>query len=214
MINDIERRVLEMIGENPDSPDVFADTEAGMEPIRKAISDAISEIIMVTGSRKRQYQFPLREGQPIYRIVISGGSIGWITNAFSIVNARRLEQTDLHAMIAHDPRWMQSSGTPWRYFPIGNDVVGFYPRPTGEEVIELTIVEIPDGYTRGEDRILLREAFKYAAVHFAVSQYWATRGDATEAASHFQSYMKAIGMEKDYLPFVNQQRTFKTEKSA
>ena len=59
-MNTLERHVLELIGEDPDSPDVFTDTEDGMKPIRDSLNDAIEEISMVSGSNKRVYTLPLR----------------------------------------------------------------------------------------------------------------------------------------------------------
>lgn len=203
-MNDIERRVLELIGENPDAPDVFTEADGGITPVREAVADAVAEIVMLTGSFKRQYYIPLRADQQLYRLVLSGGSMGWITDAWTVTQQRRLEQTDLIRVSAHDPRWMISAGTPDCYFPIGSDVVGFYPKPSATaDVIELTVVEIPSEYASGDDRVKLREAFKYAAVHFAVSQYWATRGDAPEAQAHFLKYMQCLGLEKDYQPYAS-----------
>lgn len=212
-MNDIERRVLELIGENTDSPDVFTEDDGGIDPIRQAVSDAVSEIVMMTGSYKRQYLIPMRADQQIYRIVLQNGSMGWVTDAWTVAQQRRLEQTDLIRVSAHDPRWMVSSGTPDSYFPIASDVIGFYPKPSSaDDVIDLTVVEIPKDYASGSDRVKLREAFKYAAVHFAVSQYWATRGDAGEAQKHFLEYMKCLGFEKDYAPYFASRGGMQTNK--
>ena len=51
-MNELETHVLELIGEDVDSPDVFTDDDAGMAPIRDSINDAIEEISMVSGSNK------------------------------------------------------------------------------------------------------------------------------------------------------------------
>ena len=214
-MNDIERRVLELIGEDVDSPDVFSEDDGGIDPLRQAVSDAVAEIVMLTGSFKRQYYIPLRAEQQLYRLVLVDGAMGWITDAWTVVQQRRLEQTDLTRVSAHDPRWMISAGTPDSYFPIGSNVVGLYPKPSSTgDVIELTVVEIPSDYASGTDRVKLREAFKYAAVHFAVSQYWATRGDAGEAQTHFQKYIECLGFEKDYLPYMSSRGGMQTGKES
>jgi hypothetical protein len=212
-MNEIERRVLELIGEDPDAPDVFTEDDGGITPIRQAVSDAIAEIVMLTGSFKREYFLPLRAGQQIYRIALQSGSIGWIADAWTVGQQRRLEQTDLGRVAAYDPRWMVSSGQPYSYFPIAGDVVGFYPKPSAtEDVIALTVVEIPFDYQSSNDRVLLRESFKYAAVHFAVSQYWATRGDASEAQAHFLKYSQCMGLEKDFQPYIWNRTGMQTQK--
>ena len=47
-MNLLEKQVLRLIGEDPSSPDVFLDTDAGVAPVREALSDAIQEIVMLT----------------------------------------------------------------------------------------------------------------------------------------------------------------------
>jgi len=198
-LNALEQRVLELIGENPDSPDVFTDDDTGMAQIRDSINDAVQEISMLTGCNKRQYFVPLRDNTMLYRLRLPSGSLGWITDVWSVNNKRRLEQTDLIRLNAHNPRWMLHSADPWAYFPIGEDVIGFYPKPSGtSNAMELTVVEIPAAYESGRDRVKLRDSFKYATIHYAVSEYWASRGDATEAQNHWQLYLDALGVKQDY----------------
>ena len=50
-----------MIGEDPDAPDVFADSTSGMAQITSSLNDAIQEICMVTGSHKRRWYIPIQE---------------------------------------------------------------------------------------------------------------------------------------------------------
>jgi hypothetical protein len=212
-MNAIETKVLELIGEHPSSPDVFVDTEEGMAPIRDAINDAVQEIVMLTGAHKRQVFIPLRGGIAFYRLSLSGGDVGWITDAWCVTQQYRLEQTDLTRLCAHDPRWMIYTGTPESYLPVGKDVVGFYPKPSGDgNVIELTVVEIPAAYETGEDRVKLRDSFQYAAVHFAVAEYWASRGDANEAMAHLAKYLDALGLSQEYQPLIGQTRSMQTSK--
>ena len=213
MLNSLETKVLELIGEDVDSPDVFTDTEEGMEPIRTSLNDAVSEIVMLTGSHKRQYYIPLREQQQFYRLNLQNGSMGWITDVWSVTAKYRLEQSDLIRLASYDPRWMIHNGRPEAYFPVGKDLCGVYPKPAAtEDVLELTLVEIPAAYESGEDRIKLRTAFEYAAVHFAVGEFWATRGDAQEATKHHAIYLSALGMEQDYAPQIGQTQFVQTAK--
>lgn len=212
-MNVLEERVLDLIGEDPESPDVFTDDAEGMAPIRDSINDAIQEIVMLTGSHKRQYFLPLREGQGFYRIKLPHGSLGWFTDVWSVTNQRRLEQTDLIRLSYHDPRWMVSSADPVAYLPIGKDIIGFYPKPAASSnVVEITLVEIPAAYESGEDRIKLREAFKYAVVHYAVAEYWASRGDAAEAQTHMGLYLDALGLRERYAQQIEQHRGFSSSK--
>lgn len=211
--NELETHVLQMIGEDTDNPDVFTDTDSGIEPIRDSINDSIEEIVMLTGSNKSIYRMPLIEGQGFYRLHQYHGSMGWITDAWLINQRRRLFQTDEIHLSTENPRWMFATGTPVKYMHIGKDVVVTYPRTTGtSDILELTIVLIPEKYSSGTDRVKLRDSFKWASVHYAVSEFYISRGDAASAMDHHQKYLDLIGMQELYprsaerIPF---QRTVK-----
>ena len=99
-MNVLERNVLERIGEDPDSPDVFLDTDVGIAPIRDSLNDAIQEISMLTGSFKRQYLLPLRSGQAFYRFNLTNGYLGWVTDVWDVDRKERLTQTSLQKLSA------------------------------------------------------------------------------------------------------------------
>jgi hypothetical protein len=196
-MNALERQVLEIIGEDPDAPDVFVDTDAGMAPIRDSLNDAIQEITIVTGAKIAKYYLPMRQEQMFYRFALNDGYLGWVVDAWSINQRYRLEQTSQGRLSVHDPRWMVTNGEPRSYFQIGQDVVGFWPKPSSDSnTIELTVVEIPKPYTNDADRVNLRDELQYAAVHYAVAEYWASRGDANEAAVHYGFYTSALGLKE------------------
>jgi len=200
-MNALERRVLEGIGEDPNSPDVFLDTDAGMAPIRDSLNDAIQEISMLTGSYKRQYLLPLRTGQAFYRFKMQNGYLGWVTDVWDVDRQLRLDQTSLTKLSNYDPRWMVGSGFPEAYMQLGEDVIGFYKKPSASaNVMELTIVEIPHAYATDTERVKLRDSFQYAAVLFAIGEYWATRGDAREARDYGVRYLDALGLKDKYSP--------------
>ena len=60
-MNALEKEVLKIIGESTSSPDVFVDTDAGLDPIRDSINDAIQELCMVTGAYQLKYYLHLQE---------------------------------------------------------------------------------------------------------------------------------------------------------
>ena len=214
-MNLLEKQVLELIGEDPDSPDVFLDTDAGMAPIRESLNDAIQEIVMLTGSHKRQYFIPLRASQGFYRIDLNHGHFGWVTDARMVNIKRRLEQTGILRLQAHDPRWMITSATPQAYFQIGTDVIALYPKPSASsDVLELTIVEIPNPYEQDTDRIKLKKDFHYATVHFAVAEYWASRGDVQEAYKHWGLYLDVLGLRDRFDNNPHSPQRLKTAKAS
>jgi len=197
-MNALETRVLELIGESTSSPDVFLDTDAGIKPIRDSINDAIQEIAIVSGSYKRQYLLPLRKDQAFYRFKLQNGYLGWVTDVWDIDRNFRLEQTDLIKLSHFDPRWMVGTGFPESYIQFGDDVIGFYKKPSSSaNVMEMTIVEIPNAYKTDTERVKLRDSFQYAAVHYAVGEYWASRGDADEAKIHGALYLDALGIKEN-----------------
>ena len=197
-MNSLETQVLQLIGEDPSSPDVFSEGSDDFQQIRDSINDAIEEIVSITGGNKKKYFIPIDDGKGFYRLKISNGSFGWVADAIDVDNNRRLVQTDIVALSIRNPHWMQSTGPADEYLQIGHDIIGFFPRPSSG-VIELTIVQIPDRYTLDSDRIHVREQFKKAVVYYAVSEYWASRGDATESIKEFTNYINMMGLD-DSLP--------------
>jgi hypothetical protein len=79
--------------------------------------------------------------------------------------------------------------------PIGKDIVGVYPRPSGTtDILQLTCVIIPKRYTQDADRIKLLEEFKRAVVNYAISEYWAGRGAANDGKIHINRYFEILGV--------------------
>lgn len=212
-MNALETRVLELIGEDPDNPDVYVDTDVGIAPIRDSINEAIAEIIMLSGGFKRTYFLPLRSGTAFYRLRPRTGEVGWITDVWSVNPRYRLDQTDLVKLTNSNPRWMIASAPPVSYQPIGQDVIGVYPKPSSNsDVLEITLVEIPSAYTTDTDKINLRDQYQYAAVNYAVSDFWASRGDAGEAQKYMGLYMDAMGLGKLYDPQKDSRWQYQTQK--
>ena len=143
-MNTIETHVLEMIGEDTTSPDVFTDTSAGMLPIRDSINDAIEEICMVTGCYAESYYISLRQNRNFYKFDFKENSIAWIKDVWIVTQKRRLEQTDIPRLNSFNPRWLDNTGTPEAYFPIGIDAIGVWPAPASDtDILELSVIAIP-----------------------------------------------------------------------
>lgn len=198
-MNELEKQVLQSIGENVTSPDVFADTDTGLEPIRDSINSAIEEIAILTGLYKEKYTLPMYQGQGFYRLKFNRGVFGWIDTVWLYNQRRRLEQTDFIKLNKTAGFWMKDTGNPWQYMQIGMDVIGVYPRPGGTtDILEIDCVTIPARYETSTDRIKLRENFKKTVVHYATSEYYASRGDAREAEKHFHLYADQLNLTTEY----------------
>lgn len=200
-MNSIEQHILEMIGEDPDNPDVFTDTDEGMAQIRDSVNDAIEEITLITGSNKEVFYLPLREDRVFYRFddLDTGGDVAWITDVFITTIRRRLEQSDFNRICTQNPRFLLDSGSPVAYFPIGLDYIGFWPKPSADtDIAEVTAVMVPNRYTSDTDRIKLRQDMEWATINFAVGEYYASRGDAKRAIEHHNLYLQDLGIDLPY----------------
>lgn len=192
-MNSIEQQVLRIIGENVDSPDVFTDTETGIAPIRDSISEAIEEINMLSGGYTETFTIPLVASQVFYRIKFERGAFAFVDYAWHVGRQYRLIQTDLILLNAWDPRWMIHSDTPTSYLQVGLDVIGFVPKPSSTaETVELRCAVIPSPYERDDERIKVRDQFRFALVNYAVSEYFAGRGDARRATEHYLHYAATL----------------------
>jgi len=197
-MNSLETSVLDLIGEDPENPDVFVDTDAGMEPIRDSINDAIEEIAMVTGSVKRTYRIPLRQ-QNFYRLDFRQGEVAWTTNVWLVGVGRRLERKDFPWLVNYNPKWMWNTGNPERYAMVGTRTMCVHPRPSSAtDMLEIDAIVIPDRYTSDEERVQLRDNYQWAAVFYAVGQFYASRGNAKQARRYHDKYLERAGMQELY----------------
>ena len=213
-MNDLETQVLERIGENISSPDVFVDTDAGMAPIRDSLNDAIEEITMLTGSVKRQYRIPLKSDQGFYRLDFRQGEVAWITNVWLVGIKRRLSQKDFHWLVKYNPRWLWNTGTPERYCMAGTRNLCIHPKPSGSsDMLEIDAIIVPDRYSSDTDRIMLRDNFQFAAVNYAVGEYYASRGNAKQAIRNHGVYLEKLGLQGMYPPQAERTYQYATRKA-
>ncbi len=169
-----------------------------MAPIRDSLNAAIQELCLVTGAYTRLYHLPLRKNQIFYRMGWPRDRFGWVVEAFDRQHARRLQQTDLLKLNQEDPWWLKSlGGYPSHYFTLGYDVLGIYRKPTANgTTVELRCVCIPAWYTSDTDPIHLRDQYQRAAVYYAVSEYYASRGDARRAGDYLQQYLETAQIQR------------------
>jgi hypothetical protein len=196
-MNALEKQTLKLIGENTDSPDVFTDDSIGMAPIRDSINQAVQQICMATGSYQKKYYLPLRESCQFYRMDWETDYFGYVVNAWDRSRHRRLEQTNVMKLNAEDPSWMKNTGSPERYFHIGYEFIGIYFKPSASNIVlELDCVVIPKFYVADTDPIKMREAFERATVQYAVSEYFASRGDGVKATEWMTRSIETAGLKK------------------
>ena len=194
-MNDLETHVLRLIGENVTSPDVFLDTAAGLAQIRGSVNDAVQELCMITGSYRRTYHLALLANRQFYRLAPQNDYLGYIVGAWDRSQKRRLERTDLMALSRSDPWWMKQTGPPLRYMQLGLNHIGIYFIPSSKgTVLELDCVMIPQPYADDVTPVKLRANFQHAAVYLAVSEFYASRGDASRATEYMKRYLETAGL--------------------
>lgn len=214
MANYLEKAVMDLIGENSDSPDVFNDV--GIAEIRSHLNDAIEEVAIITGSVKRVWHVPLKQYAIWYQVASSDNadSFAWFTSVWLASNKRQLEQTSIQGLQQTDAWWMISTGNPRMYAPIGVNKFAVWPAPSSSvDTLEITGVAVPTRYSNENDIIKLRKAHQWACVNRAVSEFWATRGDAQSAARFFKDYSQAVGMATMYPDYAERRWQYRTEKS-
>lgn len=198
-INELEAQVLRIVGDNPDSPDVFFDGSIELEALRRSMSEAIQEITMLTGGHKTSFYIPLAKDVSFYAVRPKQGALGWIAEAWLIGEKRRLERTDLHRLNVLDPRWLKRRGNLDSYFEVGPEHFGVYPKPSASsDVLRLECVIVPDVADDTRRLAHLRDQFKWAVVDYAVGEYFASRGRDQDALSHSQSYAMTLGLAMQY----------------
>jgi hypothetical protein len=193
-MNSLETHVLRLIGENVTSPDVFTDDATGIAQIRGSINDAIQELCMVSGSYRRTYHLALLADRVFYRLNPQNDYLGYIVGVFDRQNRRRLLRTDLQTLCKYDPWWLKTAGPALQYMQLGMNHIGIYMAPSVKGlVLELDCVMVPMAYTADKDPIKVRAQFENAAVYFAVSEFYASRGDAKRAVEYHARYLETAG---------------------
>src|SRR5512135_752478 len=213
-MNSLETHVLRLIGENVTTPDVFTNTPTGLAQIRESLNDALQELCMVTGTYTRVYHLPLLAEQIFYRLDPSEDFIAWPILVWDRANKRKLVQTDLVKVSKYDPMWMQRTGIALEYMVLGLNVIGIWRPPSAKgNVLELRCACIPKPYDSDIAPIKVRDAFQKAAVYFAVSEFYASRGDAKRATEYGAKYLEAAGLMNLHPQTAERQYQYRTDKT-
>lgn len=203
-MNDLEKSVLKLIGESTSTPDVFTDDATGMALIRDSINFGVQQLCMATGSYRKKYFLSLKEDCQFYRMYWDADYFGYVVQAWDRTNNRRLEQTDTLKLNKEDPNWMNNQGYPQKYFHVGYQYLGIHLKPSASNwVLELDCVVIPKPYTTDGDPVKVRETYERATVQLAVSEYFASRGDAGKAGDWLKRCLETAGL-RSLLPMMSE----------
>ena len=190
-MNLLERQVLRLISEDIDSPDVFTDDALGLALIRGSINDALQEMCLSTGSYSRTYYLPLFAGRQWYRMAPKFDFIAFVNTVWDREHHYRLLRNEVAVLNDQDPFWLRRQGRPLQYVTASFDYMGLYPVPSEEgKILEITCACVPAPYITDKDPIKIREQYQRAAVQLAVSEFFASRGDAKRATEYYEHYME------------------------
>jgi len=206
-MNDLEKQVLKIIGEDTTTPDVFDAT--GIIHIRDSVNHAVQQICMVTRSYHKKYYLALQEDAQFYRMIWNTDYFGYVIQAWDRSNHRRLIQTDVLKLDDQEPSWMTLTGPPVEYFHVGYEFLGIFMKPsTSGIVLELDCVVIPKPYASDIEPVKLRESFERAAVQFAVSEFYASRGDASRATDWLNKGIETANLKRLHPQTAERQHQF------
>src|SRR5574343_1360845 len=188
-MNDLERHVLRLIGENVTSPDVFTDSTAGLTQIRDSLNDAIQELCMVSGAYRRPYPLSLVADRQWYHLNPQHDYVVYVYSAWDAGRQYRLEPMGIWEACETAGDWADQTGPAERFVRVGFDMIGvvYIPTETGR-VLELDCVCVPKPYTDSTYPIRLRNNCERAAVYRAVAEFFASRGDAKRALEYDERY--------------------------
>jgi hypothetical protein len=207
-MNSIETQVLRLIAEDTTNPDVFVNTSDGLKTVRDSLNDAIEELCMITGHYRRKYLMPCMEARGLYRLSPQADEIGWVISVWDRSRKLFLDQTDLGIVANIDPNFLGTDGPPQYWWQMGVYHIGLFPRPPAKGlVLEIEMISVPLRYQHDQSPIRLRDQWQSAAVFRAVSEFFASRGDANRAAEWFSRYMEMaqiMSLNPDYAERVNQ----------
>jgi hypothetical protein len=213
-MNNLERHVLRLIGEDVDNPDVFTDDAVGLAPIRDSINDALQEMCMVTGSYVRNYYLPLLENRIFYRLAPVNDFVIYPVMVWDRTMKRKLIQTDLVKLSQEDPWWMKRTGAQLQYMMLGLNVFVVWMTPSAKGIVlELQCACIPKPYDSDVSPIKVRESFQTAAVYYAVGEFYASRGDAKRAIEYTTKYLETAGLMLLNPQTADRKYQYKTEKT-
>jgi hypothetical protein len=194
-VNDIEHRVLEILGEDLADPDVFVEGSDAFAHLRASVNDAIQDLCALTGTYTQTYHLTMLDGRQFYRVFSQADYFGYPLEVWDRTSKHKLDQSALSTIFQESGFAMDAAGPPRVYGQLGKDVLWFWPFDSNENrVIEIRAVMIPKAYTEDWERLKVRGNYVRAAAHFAASEIFASRGDAGRATEQWLKYLEVAGL--------------------
>jgi hypothetical protein len=196
-LEEIKDLALYVIGEYVASPDLW--TSTSQEELNDCVNDAIEELSIVINHYKINYSIPLFGNRRIYPVAFVQGEFLFFTEVRLASLNRRLEQVGFKSLMRDDPYFMQTTGTPWAYYPVSHDMIGVYPYPSaGGDLLECYAVAIPDDYSLNNQKIDIKKGYEEACAYFTAYLICLRLGLTDVALRMYGEYLSKMNMYDIY----------------
>ena len=186
--DEIERRVLEAINDDPDTP-VFFDNDQ----LARLVDEANEMLAEDTGAIRRTAILALREGVGYISTTAIDPDFMAPIRIWNHGLNQRLICLSMTEMDGLNVSWQTVTGTPEVWFPVSWDMLGIYPRPaTAGSVLRIDYQAWPRGLMDGSDRSELPEATHDALVLYGEFQGLLKKWDSEQASER----LKALQLHK------------------
>ena len=174
---EIQARILEAIGDDPDDPVFFSD-----EQLNNLVDEAMEVLVEDIRAVRRQAVIPLKEGIGfIYTPTIDPDFMAPL-RVWNHTNSMRLTCLSMAELDTFHIRWQETTATPELWFPVSWDMFGIYPRPAAAEgVLRIDYLAWPRSLMDDGDRPEIPEATHDALVLYGQYMGCLKKWDAQSA---------------------------------
>ena len=198
-LTDLEKIILDELGEDSDSPEVWA----GSTDLREAIADGIDELSMFEAFFVQTAMIPLVNNVAFYSVAVDAGYPLWAKRARLWNADRKLDPYSLGEIIAQDRQFLISRGTPIGYVMLSPELLLLYPcNSSTTDVVALDMVCTYSHYAIHNEYVSVRDELEQALVHYGkyhkLMQVKGTQGRALEEYQKFLELTKATIAAKEH----------------
>jgi len=194
-LTDIETEVLRQLDEDLENEYNWT----GEVGLREAIADAIDELCLFGAFFEQRVMLPLKANVGVYEISLDTAYPLYIKRAKLWETDIRLQCESLIGMSQKNPQWLISRGSPFKYIPLSNSLVMFYPFNSSDgDSVELTVVCTPKHYESDRLFLTIREEMEDALICYG--KYFLLlreKGMLREALNEYKSFLSLAGMTQE-----------------
>lgn len=191
-LSGLEQQVLEELGDDSTSPDIY-DVDPDM---REAICDAIDEACINSPFYEKEFFIKLSANVAFYSISPQWGYPLYVRSARISGSDVPLVPSTLGRLVRESPQFLIDRGTPRTFVSISPSIILFHPcNSVAEDTIRISLVYTPKPYVDGRQVLTIREEFENALIHYAkYHKLLQTKGSFDEAIFEYSEYLKTLGM--------------------